>query len=115
MTRIAVASTALAMVFNAAHGQQPCTSIQFKPGTSSVNIQGTAPTDEPFACYTLATGKGQTATIRITKPDGVAFNVAGLVDNRDNYSFKTEVKTYRIDVYTMGRGPTPFTMLVSVR
>ena len=47
--------------------------------------------DEPFACFALATGRGQTATVRLVQgpKDDVAFNIVGVVDNRESHTFKT--------------------------
>jgi hypothetical protein len=60
-----------------------------------------------------------TATIRIVQgsKSHIAFNIEGLVDNRDSYTFKTEAKTYKIEVdRTFARRPDrPFTMQVSVK
>jgi hypothetical protein len=74
---------------------------------------------ENFKCYTLETNAGQTATVKLMgrAQDDTAFNIDGVVDNRDLVTFKTDAKTYRIDVYrTFARErPIPFTMSVSVR
>jgi hypothetical protein len=102
-----------------AHAQQQCTAIRFALGASTVTLHGTARSDPPFACYTLTTGPRQTATVRIlqrSKGD-IAFNIEDLIDNRDSYTFKTEAKTYKLDVYhTFARRPDqPFTIQVSVK
>jgi hypothetical protein len=104
----------------AAHAQQQqCTPIRFALGASTATLHGTARSDPPFACYTLATGPLKTATIRIVQgsKSDIAFNIEGLVDNRHSYTFKTEAKTYKIEVYrTFARRPDqPFTMQVSVK
>jgi hypothetical protein len=103
----------------AAHAQQQCTPIRFALGASTATLHGTARSDPPFACYTLATGPLKTATIRIVQgsKSDIAFNIEGLVDNRDSYTFKTEAKTYKIEVYRTfaSRPDQPFTMQVSVK
>jgi len=94
-----------------------CQPIRFKVGHFSATIRGMAPADG-MKCYLLGTGAGQMATIRIkSRRTTVAFNVRGLVDNRDSYRFRTQRKTYRIDVYQWRRAvePRSFTMFVSVR
>ena len=70
-----------------------------------------------FPCYTLATGKGQTATFGFAKTNGnMAFSIYGLVDDRDSYSFKTEAKTYKfIVVQNMTARPEPFALMISVK
>jgi hypothetical protein len=101
-----------------------CTPIHFAPGTSSATVKGiaqsTGDSDAPIkACYTLATGKGQTATLKMIEgpKDDAAFTIPGVVDNHDAYTFKTEAKTYTINVYrTFPREPDePFTLQISVK
>ena len=103
----------------AADDQPQCAPIRFALGASTATLRGTARSDPPFACYTLATGPRKTTTIRILQgaKSDMAFNIEGLVENRDSYTFQTEAKTYKIDVYrTFARRPDrPFTMQVSVK
>ncbi len=91
--------------------------IHFAPGKSSATVRGSVGSDEPFPCYTLATGKGQSATLTFIKTNGnMAFSIYGLVDDRDEYSFKTEVKTYKFIVFQNMRAVSePFALLVSVK
>jgi hypothetical protein len=102
-----------------ANAQAPnCTSIPFPPGQTSTTIKGTARTSEsPTSCYTLTTRAGQTASVSLvlhSPQDDTAFNIAGVVENQDKHTFKTQAKTYKIDVYlTFARSPPqPFTMRV---
>jgi hypothetical protein len=54
-------------------------------------LKGMAPSDTPFACYTFAAARGQTATIKLTQANqNTAFNVGGIVDSRTEYSFRTK-------------------------
>ena len=104
---------------SAALAQEPtnCMAIHFATGRSSATVRGSVgSTDEPFPCYTLATGKGQTATLKFTKTNGnMAFTIYGLVDDQDGYSFKTEAKTYKFIVFqTLRSTPDPFALQVSV-
>jgi hypothetical protein len=120
-----LASILLGTLFTAstAHAEENCTPIRFGPGTSSATIKGTASSMDDgasSACFTLTTRAGQTATIKIVKKsrnDDTAFTITDLVDNQDDYTFKTQSKTYTIGVYlTFARqSPRPFTMQVSVR
>ena len=91
--------------------------IHFARGQSFATVRGAVGSDEPFPCYTLDTGKGQTATLKFTKTNGnMAFSIYGLVDDRDSYSFKTEAKTYKFVVFqNMRATPDPFALMVSVR
>ena len=97
-----------------------CTPIQFATGQTSTTIRGTAANEGPSSCYALTTRAGQTASISIVQQspkDDTAFNIEGVVDNQDKYTFKTQARTYKIDVYlTFARQPPrPFTMHVSVK
>ena len=122
MNRDSIIATTLLLLLLAspvARAQQNCTPIQFPPGKTATTVKGTARNDPPFACYTLTTRADQTASINIVSQspkDDTAFNIEGLVDNRDKYSFKTQARTYRIDVYlTFARQPPrPFSMQVMV-
>jgi hypothetical protein len=104
---------------SAALAQEPtnCMAIHFATGQSSATVRGSVGSDEPFPCYTLAPGKGITATLRFTKTNGnMAFTIYGLVDDHDGYSFKTEAKTYKFIVFqTLRSTPDPFALLVSVK
>jgi hypothetical protein len=69
---------------------------------------------DSFACYTLATGKGQTATLKLTCANSeTAFTITDVIDYRVEDSFKTEARTCQIDIYQMSRvaiNPAPFTL-----
>ena len=113
---------AIAALFLAAFpamAQQPanCSPIHFVRGASSVTLSGIVGSDEPFPCYTLATGNGQTATFKFTKTNGnMAFTIDGMVDDRDAYTFKTVARTYKFSVFQAMRStPAPFSLMVSVR
>jgi hypothetical protein len=102
------------------HAQDKCAPIRFARGQSSALVKGIAPFGPPFACFTFAASRGQTATIKLTQSNGnTAFNVDGVVDNQDNYSFRTEARTYKIDVYQITRElatrNAQFAMQVTVR
>jgi hypothetical protein len=103
-----------------AQAQDTCAPIQFARGQSSATVKGVAPLGAPFACFTFVAGRGQTATIRLTHSNGnTAFNVDGVVDNQDKYSFRAEARTYKIDVYQITRElatrNAQFAMQVTVR
>lgn len=106
----------IALSVPAAHA---CTAIRFARGASSATVRGEAGSDEPFPCFTFAAAAGQTARVRLVRAanGNIAFNVLDVVDNRYEHTFRTQARTYQIDVYQMGvnRRPLPFTLEVSVR
>ena len=108
---------AAALSASAAHAA--CSPIRFAPGASSAIVKGIARSDDSTTCFTLATGRGQTATFKMIEgpKDDAAFTIEGVVDDHDSYTFKTEAKTYTINVFrTFAREPDePFTMQVSVK
>ena len=118
MLRLAL-SLAIALVSLPALAQEPtnCKPIHFAPGAFSATVSGSVGSDGPFPCYTLATGKGQTATFKFTKTNGnMAFSIYGLVDDRDAYTFKTQAKTYKFIVFqTLRSLPAPYALVVAVR
>ena len=119
ITKMILAVALTAAFSTAAHAQDHCTPIQFARGASSATVKGTARSDEPFACFTLATGKGQTVTLKLVEgpKDDAAFTIPGVVDDHDAYTFKTDAKTYTIIVFrTFAReADEPFTLQVSVK
>lgn len=122
MYRYAMSTAVLlaGLAISAGHAQERCTPIHFAPGQSSATVKGIAPFGTPFTCFTFAAGRGHTATIRLTQSNGnIAFNIDGVVDNQDKYSFKTEDRTYKIDVYQTTREEATrnaqFAMQVTVR
>ena len=58
---------------------------------------GVAPADG-LSCHTLGVGSGQQARVRVIGENGMAFNIPGVAENRDDVSFVTRAGTYRIDV-----------------
>ncbi len=115
-TRSMLAAAFLLAWAPAALAKPACKPIQFAHGASSATIHGTAPADDTV-CYTLATGKGQTADLKVTSGSNTVFGIDGLVDAQESYHFTTERKTYEIDVGQLERSVTPeaFAIDVSVR
>ena len=87
-----------------------CVPMRFSGGGASATVSGTAEWGPPFPCYTFEGRAGRTATLKFTKANGnMAFNVDGVVDNQDLYSFKMKSIKYKIDVYqTLRAAPAPF-------
>ena len=113
---VAAGIAAGASGFSRAHADGPCTQIRFETGQSSSTIRGLAPAGD-VVCYTMATGRGQTAVLKVISGNNTIFAIDGLVDARDDYSFRTERKTYRILVGQLMRAVSPqaFAISVSVR
>jgi hypothetical protein len=114
---VILAAVTSCVIVSAANAQQNCTPIKFAHDTSSATVKGVASSHDDGkegVCFTLATGRGQTATLKLIPfgpKDDIAFTVPGVVDDHDSYNFKTEAKTYTISVFrTFTREPDePFT------
>jgi hypothetical protein len=93
-----------------------CKPIRFETDRLSTTIHGEAP-PEDVVCYTLATNRGQRATLKVIAGRNTIFSIDGLVDARNAYDFTTEQKTYRIRVGQLMRAVAPesFAISVSVR
>ena len=117
MKLVAFAALLLATSPAMAQAAENCTRLAFPKGASSTTVSGSVGSDEPFPCYTLSTGNGQTALLKFTKTNGnMAFTIDGLIDDRDNYSFKTTARTYKFWIFqTLRSTPDPFTLMVSVK
>ncbi len=117
MTRVTYAVFLLAA--SPAMAQEPanCTPIKFARGASSATVTGMVGSDEPFPCYTLVTGSGQTATLKFRKTNGnMAFTIDDVASDRDAYTFKTAAKTYRFFVIqNMQAPPAPYALMVTVK
>ena len=100
-----------------ADGQEAanCTPMRFSGSGASATVSGTAEWGPPFPCYTFEGRANRTATLRFTKANGnTAFNVNGIVDNQDRYSFKMKNVQYKIDIYqTLRAAPAAFVFSVS--
>lgn len=73
-----------------------CRPIQFQKGASSADIRGEASPDGA-SCLQFGTGANQAVLLSVKSPhDQVAFSIRGLVDDRQQYSFTSEKKTYEV-------------------
>ncbi|MEM9104240.1 MAG: hypothetical protein AAGC96_01185 [Pseudomonadota bacterium] len=97
------------------HAQENCKPVRFAAGASSAEVNGDAP-PEDVLCFSLETGNGQTATVRVTRGNNIVFSILGVVDAQDSFIFTTEAKTYEIIVGQLMRSVTdqPFTLQISV-
>jgi hypothetical protein len=90
-----------------------CKPIRFETNSFSTILRGEAP-PEDVVCYTLATGRGQRAALKVIAGRNTIFSIEGLVDSRDVYDFTTEQKTYRIRVGQLMRAVAPEAFAISV-
>lgn len=106
-----------------AEAVSPCRVIQFKPGASSAALQGAVPADpsgaaENAECFRFSTRKGQRVRITVRSPQQqAAFTINGLADNRDEYEFKSEKRTYELNVHQTMRSTAsvPFTLTLTIQ
>lgn len=114
--RLQTAIVALSVLLSAgAVRAETCEPIRFERGEYSGTVRGVAP-PEGILCYTLGTGAGQRAEVRVTGRN-VFFSIRGVVDVQDHHSFTTEKKTYEILVGQLMRSlaDQPFALTVTVR
>ncbi|MBY0331182.1 MAG: hypothetical protein K2X49_10985 [Acetobacteraceae bacterium] len=90
-----------------------CQAIRFPPGSFGTELRGVAPSEDVL-CYTLATGEGQTARLRVLRGNNVIFAIPGITDAQDAFSFRTQRRTYEILVGQLMRAVTPQPFLLSV-
>ncbi|MBW6401468.1 hypothetical protein KPL78_26695 [Roseomonas sp. HJA6] len=98
------------------HAQAPCSDIRFPRGATGTTITGIA-SPEDVLCYSLATGAGQTARLRVTAGRNIIIGVDGVADGRDDLTFTTERRSYRVRVSQLFRSLSSerFTIAISVR
>ena len=112
-TRTALSAAILLALPMGALAKTGCKPMQFAHAASTAIIHGTAPAEDTV-CFTLATGKGQTASLKVTSGRNTVFGIDGLVDAQDSYLFTTEHKTYEIDVGQLERSVTPEAFAIDV-
>lgn len=95
--------------------QDACHPVKFAGGTTSGDVVGTAP-PEDVVCYTLETGEGQTASVKVLQGNNIIFSILDVIDAQQDYSFTTKNKTYEIVVGQMMRSVTnePFRIRFTV-
>lgn len=94
-----------------------CKTIQFKPGTSSTEVSGSIAPDAT-ECFRFATGQGQTVRMSIKSANNnTIFSILDLVDARDNYTFKSQKKTYEFIVAQLMKaaGPDTYKLTLSIK
>lgn len=93
--------------------EPPCRAIRFPPGASRTTINGVAPATGAL-CYTLATGNDQTARLQVTSGRNVIFSVEGVADAKDDLTFRTRRRSYRIIVGQLFRTATPERFVIAI-
>ncbi|SFE61643.1 hypothetical protein [Roseivivax sediminis] len=95
---------------------QSCSEIRFARGAVSGDVSGRVGEGAPM-CFTFGAGAGQTARVQLFGSDNTCFNVAGVIDCQDDYSFRTRAGGYRIDVHQLFRSPgaEQFTLRLTIR
>ncbi len=94
-----------------------CEAVQFTRGSFSATVQGEVD-PEGVWCYSIATVKGQTADLSVkSKHNNTIFSIEGLVDGRDQYTFTTEKKTYKVFVGQLMKAVDKdrFTLTITIR
>lgn len=84
---------------------EDCTEIKFAPGTSSGEVSGTVIEGRPV-CLSFGSGAGQTARLQLFGSDNACFTVFDVVDCQIDYSFRTERKTYTLNVFQLFPSPS---------
>lgn len=102
MARI-IATALLALSAQGAFAQS-CSEIRFSPGTSSGEVSGEVSSERP-ACFLFGSGAGQTARLRLSGSENTCFTLPGVVDCRDDFSFRTERRTYQVNVFQLFEAP----------
>jgi hypothetical protein len=78
--------------------------IRFAPGASSGEVTGQVSDGRPI-CFTFGSGAGQQARIQLLGSRNACFGVRGIADCRDDLSFRTDRRTYAIDVFQLFLAP----------
>ena len=95
---------------------QTCEEIRFAPGAVSGAVSGQVAEGLPL-CFSFAAGSGQTARLTLSGSQNVCFNVRGMVDCQDDFSFRTAARSYEVLVHQLFRGPgrETFQLQLSIR
>lgn len=114
---IALAVMASSVCGQLAQAEAPCRTIQFQAGASSITISGSVDPDAT-QCFHFSTRQGQNVRVAITSKDqNTVFSILGLVDARDQYTFKSQKQTYEIVVGQLMRSATADTyqLMLSIK
>ena len=96
---------------------EKCATVTVNPGAPLTLRGKTSTSVEEPTCFVLNIPTGQRLHLKLLRPasPGLGFNVVGLVDSQDDYSFVAARPSYRIDLaMALARSPiTPFVLSVS--
>ncbi|GIT91174.1 hypothetical protein JANAI61_16320 [Jannaschia sp. AI_61] len=95
---------------------QGCSEIKFQRGSFSGEVSGRVSERQPV-CFTFGSGAGQQARLQVFGSQNVCFNVRGVADCRDDFTFRTRRQTYVVDVNQLFVGPgfETFTLRLTIR
>ncbi|MEL6585264.1 MAG: hypothetical protein AAFY65_02845 [Pseudomonadota bacterium] len=103
-------------LFATAAAAQSCQEIRFQRGAFSGEVSGRVSENGPL-CFRFGSGAGQTARLQVFGSQNVCFNVRGIIECQDDFSFRTRRGTYFVDVFQLFAGPgsETFTLRLSIR
>ena len=104
MYRILAAAFFALVAFAGIASAQSCPEIRFARGASSGEVSGAVSEGAPL-CFTFGSGAGQTARIQLFGSRNTCFGVEGIQDCQDDFSFRTQSRSYHINVHQLFRGP----------
>ena len=81
---------------------QYCPEIKFARGASSGEVSGQVSDTLPL-CFLFGSGEGQTARLQLFGSENACFTVAGVIDCQDDFSFRTQGRTYEVGVFQLFR------------
>ncbi|WP_371156468.1 hypothetical protein [Jannaschia sp. 2305UL9-9] len=95
---------------------QGCSEIRFQRGAFYGEVSGRVAQRQPV-CFTFGSGAGQQARVQLFGSRNACFNVRGVADCRDDFTFRTRQQTYVIDVNQLFVGPgyEDFTLRLTIR
>ncbi|MDT8276098.1 hypothetical protein RQ734_08495 [Roseomonas mucosa] len=117
---IALATTTLVLLLastvpHAARAAPSCQVVRFDRGQNGIEIAGMAPARDTL-CYALTTAPNQTANLRLTASPNIVLDIPGVAEDQREVTFRTERRTYRIQVGQLARGAyaEPFRLSISL-
>ena len=110
------AFTLVALIWASLASAQSCAEIRFARGAYSGAVSGLVSEYQPM-CFYFGTGAGQTARLQLFGSDNTCFNLRGIVDCQDDFSFVTRRGDYVVDVMQLFAGPgaQQFTLQLTIR
>ncbi|SUE45147.1 hypothetical protein [Roseomonas gilardii] len=100
---------------HSAQAAPSCQVVRFERGQNGTEIAGMAPPRDTL-CYTLTTAPNRTANLRLSASPNIVLDIPGIAEDQREVTFRTERRTYRIQVGQLARGAyaEPFRLSVSL-